>query len=272
MRQAVVGDARFDIVAFDQNRGVATARNYAVSTSTEPWIAFVDADDVLDDAYLSSMKHFVECFPGFDMYHCNLYVVSPGVKKDVLFSEKTEPWSTTFPEILDECVLALGGTWVRRDVFEALGGFHEEYLCEDYDFFIRFVVKGYTQIMNPLALYSYRLRPQVSRSSDAVASAYAVSDLLGSLEQDTRLSLSDRALVTQARAKRIASIASLETAVALERQASLLREKLASIFGPSLADVMVRTIHVVSPLIRPIRKRLIERHARTHIAERTGTD
>lgn len=163
-----MADIRIKVHRFDENFGrPAGPRNFGVSHSRAPWVAFLDADDIwhpeklkrqLDvagktgaDIVCSTMKDFKGVYTGF-----------PGVAIDEglqklgafsMFSKNRVPTSSVL---------------INRKSFLMLGGFEEaaEYRAvEDYDLWLRAACNNMNIIKMNGILLMYRILPNsISRS------------------------------------------------------------------------------------------------------------
>jgi GT2 family glycosyltransferase/glycosyltransferase involved in cell wall biosynthesis/Tfp pilus assembly protein PilF len=143
-----------------ENRFPGAARNRAVSAARGEYILFMDDDNVAKPNEISTFVR-VARKTGADVLTCFLDT----------FDGQTAP---TAQHKINSRVVFLGGctaagalrNWfgdtnslVRRDVFLALGGFHEQWGVnhEDYEFMARAVLRGYRLEVVPEALVWYRV-------------------------------------------------------------------------------------------------------------------
>lgn len=104
--------ARFE--ALPANVGPGAARNAGAALAETPWIAFLDADDVLLPGYRASMEAFVKFNPDVDAVRPGVEIVgldeATAAKLDPIRRRKAE---TVMPS----------GLLVRAEIFRRLGGF-----------------------------------------------------------------------------------------------------------------------------------------------------
>ena len=143
-----------------QNRYLGAARNTAARHARGEYLVFMDDDNVAKPHELSTFVKAAQA-SGADVLTCFIDA----------FRGKGEPGSYQVPGARS---LPIGGAaavgmfkncfgdanaLIRRDVFEALGGFTEDYGIghEDWEFFARAVLKGYRLQVVPEPLFWYRM-------------------------------------------------------------------------------------------------------------------
>ena len=128
-----------------ENAGVCVARNRGVSESNGDLIAFLDADDMWEPAKLEKQLAKFDADPEVGLVHCGLREFD---------SETSETVSTRLEGqegfVADELLLwerpavnvSGSSVMVRREVFDAVGGFDEQLkVGEDWDFCYRIARK-----------------------------------------------------------------------------------------------------------------------------------
>jgi GT2 family glycosyltransferase len=134
------------------NQGLPAARNHAARHSSGAFFCALDADDKLAPTWFEKAIHVLE------------------QRSDVMFVSHwletfgDEHWTWT-PERCDlPSLLARntvnGAALVRREAFEAVGGYDETLRdgCEDWDFWLRLVEHGFAGTIIPEVLFHYRRR------------------------------------------------------------------------------------------------------------------
>jgi len=183
-------DSRFRVVAED-NRGCAGARNTAARQARGQWLCPLDADDAYEPTFLVSQAALMEARPGYDIYSCNVWAEFPDGEREVFRRSARTAQVTSFglDEMLREnrfCVI----TCFRRTLFERLGGFRENVHNEDWDFWLRAMATGATQIHNPEILATYRQR-RGSMTDDRIRNLESHRDVLADLIASGGLGVSD---------------------------------------------------------------------------------
>jgi len=139
--------------------GLAANRNRCVRESTQPWIAFIDSDDVWEPNKIETQMRIAECDPEIALVTCD-YSTFDG---DEIFSasvlesyvngyraqSKTECEGGAIIENLDESFTGIAYflvpslVIVRRDLLERTGLFDESlFNAEDFDCFMRVWAKS----------------------------------------------------------------------------------------------------------------------------------
>ena len=152
--QAVLGALGDDVqVVHSENRGLSAARNLGVSHTTGEYICAVDADDLLASTLLERSVSRLDADP-------TLSFVSHWLEAFGDESWEWKPESCDFPSLLDNNTVN-GAALVRRAAVDAVGGWDESMRdgCEDWDFWITLVERGFRGEIIPEVLFRYRRRP-----------------------------------------------------------------------------------------------------------------
>lgn len=75
--EAVKRDPRISTI-HQENQGVSGARNSGIRVAKGEWIAFIDADDLITDTYLSSMLHACDRMDEVDLVYCSYAILETG--------------------------------------------------------------------------------------------------------------------------------------------------------------------------------------------------
>ena len=67
VKKYIESDNRFRLI-IKKNGGVSSARNWGIKHAKNPFIAFLDADDLWDRNYLEVMSFLISCFPNSGIY------------------------------------------------------------------------------------------------------------------------------------------------------------------------------------------------------------
>lgn len=161
--------ARFPSVHFVQSKnniGFAAGNNLLFRETTgSEWIALVNPDAFLEAGWLSKMLSAAKAHPEFSCFACRLvqeshhevldgagdvYHVSGRVWRDG-HGRAAFPGDTLPREVFSPCAAA---ALYRREAFEAVGGFDEDFFCyfEDIDLGFRLRLAGHRCLLVPDAV------------------------------------------------------------------------------------------------------------------------
>jgi len=151
------------------NEGISATRNYAAAAAEGELLAFVDADNIPHPHMLDTLERRLH-HARLDCVTCYLYMFEEGASPD----PRDLRLLAGFPGGCLEAAIfhnTLGDAnmLVRREAFEAVGGFHRSRQdgSEDRAFLIRLVRRGFRLDCTPEMLFSYCLRPgSFSRNAD----------------------------------------------------------------------------------------------------------
>jgi glycosyltransferase involved in cell wall biosynthesis len=141
------------------NRGLAGARNTALRAARGEMFALLDSDDMWESEFLAAQLAILEARPDVDIVTGNGWYLE-GPRHGQL--------ARPYPDPRPDPVLAsiIGDEWsvfimsvMRRRVYTAIGPFDEEMRSnEDYDFWLRAAVAGFSFARNDRPLGYYRVR------------------------------------------------------------------------------------------------------------------
>ncbi|MEA2757128.1 MAG: hypothetical protein QOJ54_3417 [Aliidongia sp.] len=154
-------DRRFRIVT-RANGGISRALNAGLAAAQAPWIARLDADDIMLPNRLRRQLAFADANPDLAACGCCYDIIDMtgqrrGTRRPLprdrdelnRFLAAHEPLSFTHPTML-----------YRRDLALWLGGYRPECEpCEDVDLFARMLATGAPILIQPEVLMQYRIRP-----------------------------------------------------------------------------------------------------------------
>ena len=135
-----------------ENHGLPAARNEGARHTSGRYLCMLDADDRLEPHYMERSVEALEREP-------ELAFVSHWLQT---FGDEHWTWRPESCELADllNTNTVNGAAMVRREVFEAAGGFDETLRdgFEDWDFWIMLVERGYRGRILPEVLFNYRRR------------------------------------------------------------------------------------------------------------------
>jgi len=134
-------DADIRLVRLRSNRGPGVARNAGVEAATQPYIAFLDCDDVWMPHKLESQYGLMAAWRELDMTYtqASYAVGADGLR--VSFPSEGKP---LLEAVLTNHRMTTPSIMVKRESFERVGGFDPKFRCtQDWDFCIRCVLAGF---------------------------------------------------------------------------------------------------------------------------------
>ena len=151
-------DPRVKVIALEENRGSAHARNIGLDNATGRYVTFLDADDLLDPNYLESQLAFIQD---------NGPIISSGYRRkaETTITEFHVPEVTTYESILKGNPLSCLSTVYDRTVFPDERFPEDMDRHEDFVFWARLLKQGYTAKGNPKVLATYRIVKHSKNSS-----------------------------------------------------------------------------------------------------------
>lgn len=156
-------DNRIKFFINQKNIGLTKSLNKALKETTGNYIARMDADDISMPERIEKQLDFLKK-NNYDLVGCNMRV----------FFNKNDKYVAHYPEHpqyvkkmlkINNCVPH--PTWLaKKEVFEKNLGYREVFSCEDYDFIIRAITKGFKIANCQEILFKYRLSiNSISRSN-----------------------------------------------------------------------------------------------------------
>ena len=138
------------------NSGVSPARNGGVQETTSPWVAFLDADDAWEPRKIERQVKALQANPDAVLCYTGKLFIGPdgpGQVCEAIAADHLWPLLRYQNPITPSTVL------MRRDVFEAAGGFDKRFLgCEDWDLWFRLGSQAKMVALNE-PLTRYRVTP-----------------------------------------------------------------------------------------------------------------
>jgi glycosyltransferase involved in cell wall biosynthesis len=140
-------DSRIHLV-HQENKGVSTARNKAISLAKHEWIALIDADDYWYPNHLEELQNTIEQFPKADVV-CNNYEIL--LEKDYVkyptfsieYPLKAQYIKDYFKGSLIDPIACMSSICFKPSFFKQVGGFDIDIKSgEDTDLMIKFGLKG----------------------------------------------------------------------------------------------------------------------------------
>jgi hypothetical protein len=127
------------VLVHDRNRGLAAARNTAVGAATQPWLAFLDADDEWLPHHLATLWSVRE---GHDLVAGSALAWGQDVPRSKFHGAvRAREIVVRSPAVLlaSENYLPVSAALARTDAVRAAGGFRPHRGVEDLDLWVRLV-------------------------------------------------------------------------------------------------------------------------------------
>jgi len=228
------------------NAGTGGARNAALPHVRADFVGYLDADDLLSDDHMRTMVRLMEEFPGRDIYSSDGVFVRADGSSEPVFGYG-QAVSLTIEDLLSECLILGGGALIRTSALRSLGGFREHMYGEDYDLWLRALAAGYTHVASPECLYIYHQSVPGQKSVDRLPGVTSAIVALDDLLESGLLSKDQQELAR-------VSIANYRADKVLEQQAQQLRRRVERLVGVRFAKPVLRAIHAISWIVRPLRR------------------
>jgi glycosyltransferase involved in cell wall biosynthesis len=149
---------------FQENRGVAAARNAGVALSSGKLLAFLDSDDLWQPQKLARQVAFFAARAEARICQTEEIWLRNGVRVNPRHKHK-KPCGDIFTRSLHVCLVSPSAVMMRRELFEDAGGFDESLpACEDYDLWLRIAATEQVQLIEtPLVIRRGGHADQLSR-------------------------------------------------------------------------------------------------------------
>lgn len=188
---------------FQENRGVAAARNRGAEKAGGDWLAFLDSDDEWLPRKLERQLHALGAQPEFQLCHTDEIWIRRGRRVNPMKKHaKSGGW--IFQRSLELCLISPSSVLLRRDLFDFLGGFDESLpACEDYDLWLRITaLHPVLYVDEPLIVKHGGHPDQLSRRFWGM-DRFRIRAIDKLLEEDGLLSAEDRRAAVAALARKI---------------------------------------------------------------------
>ncbi len=124
-----------------ENSGVSAARNHAIKVASGDWIALLDSDDEWLPNRLEAQVDLAKHFPNLKLIHGEEIWIRNGKRVNQKKIHKKEG-GYIYQNCLPLCCISPSASLIKKEVFEELGYFDEEFpVCEDYDLWLKITAK-----------------------------------------------------------------------------------------------------------------------------------
>jgi glycosyltransferase involved in cell wall biosynthesis len=160
-------DSRIRVVS-QENRGPGGAYNTAAREAKSDLLVMLSADDLLLPEHLASMSAFVSANPDAAVFTCGGWYEYEGGRREEAAPERlwADPCGCTLEDLLRACFYGVGAVY-RRELWDAVGGFREDFYSEDYLFWLLALAHGFRHRHLDEALSVHR-RNNAQMSADAL--------------------------------------------------------------------------------------------------------
>jgi len=143
------------IYIYQENRGVAAARNTGIQKASSEWIAFLDSDDEFHPHKLQKQRAFHQENPDIFMsYTAERWIRNGKVVK--IPKKYRKIGHNPFLENLSYCNIAPSSVLLHRKILNDVGVFDEALrVCEDYDMWLRITQKYSVGLINEPLINKY---------------------------------------------------------------------------------------------------------------------
>ncbi len=149
---------------YQNNQGVAAARNYGISMARGEYIAFLDSDDVYESAFL---EEHLKCLQAKNAdfviakYYYRLIERNSQVSKKIVCMHEDIPATSQglYQRLFDHFIGDIK-MLIKKSVLESVGCLNQKYFFhDDLDLWVRLAKHGYKGVLiqNSTPLYTYRV-------------------------------------------------------------------------------------------------------------------
>jgi len=132
-----------------QNKGVSSARNTGIKSSSGNWIALLDSDDQWLPDKLLMAERFIKEHPNSLVFQSEELWVRNGKRVNPKNKHKKYD-GYIYKQSLPLCIVSPSAALIKRSLFDELGYFDESLpVCEDYDMWLR-VSRKYPIGLDPI--------------------------------------------------------------------------------------------------------------------------
>lgn len=124
-------------VLFQKNKGISSARNLGIRSTTFDWLAFLDSDDLWKSNKIKRQKQEIIANPEFSIvYTDEEWRQNNKWKNQKKIHQKFSGW--IYKKCLPLCIISPSSVLIHKKVFDRVGFFDENLpACEDYDLWLR---------------------------------------------------------------------------------------------------------------------------------------
>jgi len=255
-------DSRFKLIR-QENRGTAGAYRTGMTAALADLLVICAADDFLLPAHLKTMDEFIRANPDFDIYSSNgQYLYQESGSRTTVYARRewSRERSLAFEEVVARCFFSVGVVF-RRRVYESTGGHRLGVYADDYDLWLRAMVRGARHRYTPRILSVHRVS-DFQQTANLVKVFAANIEVYQYLLAEYSLKPSQRVAVEKSIALNRRLMTDIVAEERLERQSRDLRRTVERLVGARCTEPVMRAIHMISWITRPIRRMLLRQRVR----------
>lgn len=162
-------DARIRVYT-KKNGGVSSARNFGIRQARGKYIAFLDADDLWEPAYLQQMKKLIVQFPDCGLYGSAYKILENDTIRHAGGHMPEGIIEDYFKTELEYQISRTSATVVCHKVFEKIDGFPEGMIGGEDNFFFSRIAIHYKVAFTPQPLVAY------NKESNGIAARFGKMD------------------------------------------------------------------------------------------------
>lgn len=191
-QQFQANDLRIQIIR-QHNQGVVAASNRALSVARAPYVARMDADDLMYPQRIATQYEYLQQHPAVDLVGCQVKLfpedqVQGGFGEYMRWQNQCLSVEDMQDERYVELTIANPTICFRREVIQDIGAYREGAFPEDYDLLLRLSQQGHQLAKVEQVLLAWRESESRLTRSDGKYSREAFDRLRASyLSQDPRL-------------------------------------------------------------------------------------
>jgi glycosyltransferase involved in cell wall biosynthesis len=171
---------------YQENKGLAGARNAGIENSQGKYICFLDDDDVWKKEKLQKQVEFFEQNQDAGMVYTNLELIDE--VGNVIGYQRHKANGDIYKELFSENIVdAPSSCMIKKDVFDKVGSFKEWMKsAEDYELWFR-IAKEYKIYSINEPLVEYRVHQNKMSTNYSKMEFYGIATLYYTLENDSSI-------------------------------------------------------------------------------------
>lgn len=220
-------DNRIKLIVNEKNMGLVKSLNVALQHCTGKYIARMDADDISVEKRLEKQKNYLES-NDLDFIFSGVQVIDE-YSHESFESNNNELKPDKVKRLLEITNCTYHPTWfIKSEVYKELGGYREVSYCEDYDFSLRSINKGYKIGKMNENILKYRIRSNSISRSFSLEQYLNMSGLLKlykRYEIDNEVALEKMLKKSKSNASKKASESFRKADIEMNKAISLIKDK-----------------------------------------------